>query len=87
MQIGDDVIVINMDTLEKCFGFEDVIRASAESNLQNIEKANFVVDVEPLREMITDLRFAKKLMRVRADPAVLGLPFVKDRLSNEVVAD
>jgi hypothetical protein len=75
MQIGDEVIVINMDTLEKYFGFEDVIRSSAENNLQTIEKANLLVDVEPLREMISDLRYARKLMRVKAAPAVLELPF------------
>jgi hypothetical protein len=79
MQIGDEVIVINMDTLEKYFGFEDVIRSSAESNLQTIEKANLLVDVEPLREMISDLRYARKLMRVKAAPVVLELPFAQVR--------
>lgn len=77
MQIGNDVIVVNMATLEKYFGFEDVIRSSAESNLQNIQKANLLVDVEPLREMISDLRYARKLMRVKAAPAVLKLPFAQ----------
>jgi hypothetical protein len=77
MQIGDEVIVVNVGTLEKYFGFEDVIRSSAETNLQTIQKANLLVDVEPLREMISDLRYARKLMRVKAAPAVLELSFAK----------
>ena len=79
MQIGDELIVINMDTLEKYFGFEDVIRSSAANNLALIKEANLVVDITPLQEMTTDLRFARKLMRVKADPAVMGLPFAKVR--------
>lgn len=77
LQIGDDVVVVNMNTLEKYFGFEDVIRSAAASNLAIIKAANLVVDITPLEEMTTDLKFARKLMRVKADSAVLGLPFTR----------
>lgn len=79
MQLGDDVIIVNVNTLEKYFGFEDFIRATATSNLEIIKAANLVVDVTPLKEMATELKFAKKLMRVKSDSAVLGLPFNKVR--------
>src|SRR6202040_3935557 len=79
MQLGDDVVIINVNTLEKFFGFEDVIKGQAQLSLGVIETAGFVLDVASLQEMISELSFARKLMRVRADSPVLQLPFGRVR--------
>jgi hypothetical protein len=79
MQIDDDVIVLNVTTLEKFFGFEDIIRTEATKCLATIEAANLLANMESLREMLVDVKFARKLMRIRADSPVLGLPFAKIR--------
>lgn len=77
MQIEDDVVVLNVNTLEKFFGFEDIIRVEASKNLATIEAANLLANMESLRDMLVDVKFARKLMRIRADSPVLGLPFAK----------
>ena len=79
MQLGDDVVIINVNTLEKFFGFEDVIKGQAQLSLGVIETAQFVLDITSLQEMVSELSFARKLMRVRADSPVLQLPFDRVR--------
>ncbi|MCB9341276.1 MAG: DUF4868 domain-containing protein [Lewinellaceae bacterium] len=77
MQIEDDLIVTNLKTLERFFGFEDVIRNKATANLTIIEQSNLIEDITPLNELASDLRFARKLMKVKSDSAVLQLSIDK----------
>ncbi|HEV7736162.1 MAG TPA: anti-phage protein KwaB [Chlamydiales bacterium] len=79
LQVGTEIVVINTNTLEKFFGFDAIVRSQAEVSIGIIEAANFLSDVSALQDMAVDLRFAKKLMRVKADSPVLQLPFARVR--------
>ncbi len=79
LQIDDEMIVLSLKTLERYFGFDAVIRNQALANVQIIEQANLLEDSEPLEELVEDIRFAKKLMRIKPDSPVLQLPFAHVR--------
>jgi len=79
VQINDDLVIINVQTLERFFGFEDVIKSKAQISLSVIEQSGFLADIEPLQELATALPSARKLMRVKADSPVLQLPFERLR--------
>jgi hypothetical protein len=77
LQIDHEVVILNVMTLEKYFGYEEVIRNEAVKNLALIQAANLIENMEALEEMLEDVKFARKLMRIRGDSPVLGLPFAK----------
>jgi hypothetical protein len=79
IQIDDDLVIINVRTLERFFGFEDLIKSQAQITLGVIDNSGFLADVEPLQELAQALPSARKLMRVRADSPVLQLPFERVR--------
>lgn len=87
-QLNDDIIKINstfeffkfnstlfikdLKTLEKFFGFHDVIRRKAEECLEGIEQVDILVNPEELRALINDISFARKLTKVANSSPVLG---------------
>src|SRR6266404_1783296 len=75
VQVDDGLIIMNVQTLERFFGFEDVIKSQAQISLGVIDDAGFLADIESLQELATSLPSARKLMRVKADSPVLQLPF------------
>ncbi len=77
MQIENDLVVTNLKTLERFFGFEEVIRNKAAANLTIIQQSNLLEDITPLNDLVNDLRYAKKLMKVRSDSTVLQLSIDK----------
>jgi hypothetical protein len=79
LQVEEHVVVLNVSTLEKFFGFEEVIMNQAQVSLGVIDAVGFIVSMEPLQEMLADSSFARKLMRVKADSPVLQLPFDRVR--------
>lgn len=79
IQIGNEIIVLNLNTLERYFGFEEVIKNKAISNIRIIENSNLLENIQLLQELSADVRYAKKLMKVKADSAVLSLEFTRVR--------
>lgn len=79
IQIGNELVILNLNTLERYFAFDSVIRNKATEILGFIDAAGIVSNIEPLELLSRDLKFAKKLMRVKTDSPVLQLPFNKVR--------
>jgi hypothetical protein len=75
MQSNTDLIIANVNTLERFFGFETIIRNQATVNLSLIEGSNLLEEIEPLRVMACELKFAKKIMKLKRHSPVLTLPF------------
>lgn len=73
--IDNDLYVLNINTLEKYFGFEDIIRRQSDNNLQLIETSGLLDSVAPLKEMAKELRYARKIVRLNKESPVLKLPF------------
>jgi hypothetical protein len=74
LQLGDDLIILNLKTLESGFGFEDAIRHRAAQNIILIAGANLLEDVALLTVMAADLKSAKRIMKIRANSPVLQMP-------------
>lgn len=74
IQIEDELLIINLKTLESGFGFEDIIRKKSTENIDAIEAINLLEDISILREMAADLKNAKHFMKIKANSPVMQLP-------------
>lgn len=73
MMVDDNLIVLKLNTLERFFGFEDVIRNQAQNIIATIEANQLLEDIEQLNELAQSLATAKKIMKVKNSP-VLNVP-------------
>jgi len=73
IMIEETLIVTNLKTLERFFGFEDVVKSKAAQAIELISARLLMEDVEQLKQMAVDLPTARKLMRMRNSP-VLAIP-------------
>lgn len=73
MQIDGDLIVLSVKVLEKNFGFEQIIRRKALENLELISGSGLLSNIDELTELSGELKYAKKLMRIKASTPVLNL--------------
>jgi hypothetical protein len=67
------LFINSLKTLEKFFGFHEVIRRKAESCIELIENSNIIENPSELRGMLDDISFARKLTKVGSDSPVLGV--------------
>jgi len=74
IKIDDELVILNLKTLESGFGFEEIIRKKSSENIDAIEAINLLEDVSILREMALELKHAKQFMRIRANSPVMQLP-------------
>jgi len=74
IQVENELVVINLKTLESGFGFENIIRNKAAQNIEAIEKIQLIEDISVLTEMAVDIRQAKHIMRIKTDSPVMLLP-------------
>lgn len=74
MQIENDLIILSTKVLEKHFGFEQIIRNAALANLDVIENSLLLEDITLLNTLSADLKYAKKIVRIKRGTPVLALP-------------
>jgi hypothetical protein len=74
MQIENDLIILSTKVLEKHFGFEQIIRNAALANLEVIENSLLLEDITLLNTLSADLKYAKKIVRIKRGTPVLALP-------------
>lgn len=76
LRIDDSLLVIDLATLEKSFGFHDVIKREAISGISAIESASLVENPDVLHELIEDVKYARKLTKVAKSSPVIkaGIP-------------
>jgi len=75
MLVNDALIVLSLKTFQNSFGYDQIIRNKAEENLLTIEATNLLEDIEQLRELMPELKYAKKIMSIRHHSPVLNIPF------------
>ncbi len=80
MLVNDALIVLSLKTFQNSFGYDQIIRNKAEANLLTIAGANLLEDIEQLRELTTELKYAKKLMSIKHNSPVLNIPFDEIKL-------
>jgi hypothetical protein len=72
---GGEILVYNIDCLEKKFGFESILVSNATQRVAEIAELNFVHNIEELEEYARDKSGAKDVLRLNRNSPVLLLPF------------
>lgn len=71
LRINGTLLVVDLEALERSFGFHDVIKREAAASVSAIEKASIVVNPDVLRELLDDVKYARRLTKVaRASPVL-----------------
>lgn len=73
---GANIYVTNFKILEKFFGFKEVIKAEAQTQLNQLAARNIVENIDTLRDRIVNLgdtTFSKKVIRALTHSPVLGV--------------
>jgi hypothetical protein len=72
IRVNGEVIILDLTSIEKSFGFHDVITREATISLLSISTKQIVSNMDSLQALVTDLSFARKLIRVaRSSPVIL----------------
>ncbi|WP_159567454.1 anti-phage protein KwaB [Budvicia diplopodorum] len=71
LRFSDGLFVFDLDTIEKSFGFHEVIIREASSGMTAIAERNIVSNIDVLEELIQDVKYARKLTKVaRSSPVI-----------------
>lgn len=71
LKIDDSLIVMDLKTLEKSFGFHEVIKNEAKIGVEAIETISLVENPDTLHELVDDVTTARKLTKVAKASPVL----------------
>ncbi|GEK88379.1 protein of unknown function [Alkalibacterium putridalgicola] len=72
MFVNEKFYIFDLIKLEKLTGFDGIIKKEALKGLEAIERFNLIQDIEPLKDEIEDITFARKLTKIYKDPKVIG---------------
>jgi hypothetical protein len=78
LRVGGEIIIIDLTVIEKSYGFLDVIKREATKGLDAIRNLQLVSNIESLEELVSDIRFARKLTKVERNS-----PVIKRNIPNE----
>lgn len=71
LKTNDSLFVIELETLERSFGFHEVIKKEAIAGIAEINKKGIIGNIDTLTELVSDIRYARKLTKVsRASPVL-----------------
>lgn len=71
LRINGTLMVISLESLERSFGFHDVIKREAAMGIAAIESAELVSNPDVLRELIDDVKYARRLTKISKSSPVL----------------
>ena len=71
MKVAGEILILDLQTIERALGFHDVIKREALSNLQIIKGINIVSNVDVLDELVEDVTFARKLTKVAKSSPII----------------
>ncbi len=83
LQVDNQVAVFSIKSLESSFGYTGILMRAAKTKFDLIQEAELIENVEELEELIQEKKFAKKIIKIKADTPVLALPF--DRLKTFIL--
>lgn len=73
MEVDGELFVINIEALEKTFGYHEIIKSEAIKGIETIENTNILENPETLRELVSDLTFARKMTKISSNSPVIKL--------------
>lgn len=71
IKISNNLIVMDLNTIEKNFGFDKIIKKEATIGLNSIKAMLIVDNIEVLIELIEDLRYARKFIKIAKNSPVI----------------
>lgn len=71
VRVSDEIIITDLNAIEKSFGFHDVITREATLSLDVINQMGLVHNIASLEELVTDVSFARKLTKVAKNSPVI----------------
>lgn len=83
LQVDNQVVVFSIKSLESSFGYTGILMRAAKTKFDLIQEAELIENIEELEELIQEKKFAKKIIKIKADTPVLALPF--DRLKTFIL--
>ena len=73
LRVGAKIIIVDLTAIEKSFGFHDVITREATNSLNIIRNLQLVSNIESLEELVNDISFARKLIKIARNSPVIQL--------------
>lgn len=73
LSVSKEIIITDLNMIEKNFGFHDVIKREAKRCLSTIAKMSIVSNIGSLEELVDDVSFARKLTKVAKSSPVINL--------------
>ncbi len=71
LRINGELLVIDLTAIEKSFGFHEIITREAAVGVASIEAIELVENPETLRELLNDIKYARRFTKVaRASPVM-----------------
>ena len=71
IRVENRVIILDLNLIEKSFGFHDVIKREATIGLNAIEEMGIVSNINVLEELIDNVSFARKLTKIARNSPVI----------------
>ncbi|WP_366349041.1 anti-phage protein KwaB [Paenibacillus amylolyticus] len=72
LMIDDSLIIKELATLEKFFGFHEIIKKKAQECIIAIEQSGLLEDADVLKELIDEISYSRKLTKVLNSSPVLN---------------
>ena len=81
LQVNNTLLVVDLQTIEKSFGFHDVIKKEAAVGVAALKSMNLVQNHEVLSELLDDIKYARRFTKIAKSSPVLksGIP------NNEII--
>ena len=71
IKISNNLIVMDLNAIEKNFGFDKIIKNEATIGLKAIEAMSIVDNIDVLKELIENLRYARKFIKIAKNSPVI----------------
>lgn len=73
IRVSGELIIIDLNSIERSFGFHDVITREATVSLNAISEMQLISNIESLQELVNNVSFARKLTKVARNSPVIRL--------------
>lgn len=76
LRLNGSLLVLDLESLERSFGFHDVIKREAAIGMRAISSAHILVNPDVLKELLDDVKYARKFTKIAKASPVLqaGIP-------------
>jgi len=71
IRVAEQIIITDLNSIEKSFGFHDVITREATLSLDVISQMGLVHNIDSLEKLVSDVSFARKLTKVAKNSPVI----------------